>query len=130
MRNSVYIIAILLGISWTAIIFLYQNFIEIRRFMANMMKFTNRVRNRDFTARMDIPKSRYTYRIAKNLNRMASMIERYFNEVQNKSDQLDAIIKSATNGILVVDIDKRIYLINDEAKKLLGCNEKIGRAHV
>src|SRR3712207_8704983 len=73
---------------------------------------------------MDIPKSRYTYRLAKNLNRMASLIERYFNEVQNKSDQLDAIIKSVTNGILVVDINKRIYLINEEAKKLLGCDTK------
>jgi len=124
MKNSVYVIAILLGISWTAMIFLYQNFIEVRKFMDKMMKFTSRVRNRDFTARMDIPKSRYTYRLAKNLNRMASMLERYLNEVQNKSDQLDAIIKSATNGILVVDINKRIYLINEEAKKLLGCNPK------
>ena len=55
---------------------------------------------------------------------MAKMIDRYFNEVQSKNDQLDAIIKSVTNGILVVDINKKIYLANKEAKLLLGCDSQ------
>ncbi|MFR1318712.1 MAG: sensor histidine kinase, partial [Peptostreptococcus anaerobius] len=119
-----YLIAILLVASWTAILFMYKNFMEVRMFTKTMMKFTNRVRNKDFKARMDIPKSRYTNRLAKNLNRMAKMIDRYFNEVQSKNDQLDAIIKSVTNGILVVDINKKIYLANKEAKLLLGCDSQ------
>lgn len=124
MKTTLYLIAILLVASWTAILFMYKNFMEIRMFTKTMMKFTNRVRNKDFKARMDIPKSRYTNRLAKNLNRMAKMIDRYFNEVQSKNDQLDAIIKSVTNGILVVDINKKIYLANKEAKLLLGCDSQ------
>ena len=124
MKTILYLIAILLVASWTAILFMYKNFMEVRMFTKTMMKFTNRVRNKDFKARMDIPKSRYTNRLAKNLNRMAKMIDRYFNEVQSKNDQLDAIIKSVTNGILVVDINKKIYLANKEAKLLLGCDSQ------
>lgn len=124
MKTTLYLIAILLVASWTAILFMYKNFMEVRMFTKTMMKFTNRVRNKDFKARMDIPKSRYTNRLAKNLNRMAKMIDRYFNEVQSKNDQLDAIIKSVTNGILVVDINKNIYLANKEAKLLLGCDSQ------
>lgn len=124
MKTTLYLIAILLVASWTAILFMYKNFMEVRMFTKTMMKFTNRVRNKDFKARMDIPKSRYTNRLAKNLNRMAKMIDRYFNEVQSKNDQLDAIIKSVTNGILVVDINKKIYLANEEAKLLLGCDSQ------
>ena len=124
MKTTLYLIAILLVASWTAILFMYKNFMEVRMFTKTMMKFTNRVRNKDFKARMDIPKSRYTNRLAKNLNRMAKMIDRYFNEVQSKNDQLDAIIKSVTNGILVVDINKKIYLANKEAKLLLGCDSQ------
>lgn len=124
MKTTLNLIAILLVASWTAILFMYKNFMEIRMFTKTMMKFTNRVRNKDFKARMDIPKSRYTNRLAKNLNRMAKMIDRYFNEVQSKNDQLDAIIKSVTNGILVVDINKKIYLANKEAKLLLGCDSQ------
>ncbi len=125
MKTTLYLIAILLVASWTAILFMYKNFMEVRMFTKTMMKFTNRVRNKDFKARMDIPKSRYTNRLAKNLNRMAKMIDRYFNEVQSKNDQLDAIIKSVTNGILVVDINKKIYLANKEAKLLLGCDSQV-----
>ena len=124
MKTTLYLIAILLVASWTAILFMYKNFMEVRMFTKTMMKFTNRVRNKDFKARMDIPKSRYTNRLAKNLNRMAKMIDRYFNEVQSKNDQLDAIIKSVTNGILVVDINKKIYLANKEAKLLLCCDSQ------
>lgn len=124
MKTTLYLIAILLVASWTAILFMYKNFMEVRMFTKTMMKFTNRVRNKDFKARMDIPKSRYTNRLAMNLNRMAKMIDRYFNEVQSKNDQLDAIIKSVTNGILVVDINKKIYLANKEAKLLLGCDSQ------
>ena len=124
MKTTLYLIAILLVASWTAILFMYKNFMEVRMFTKTMMKFTNRVRNKDFKARMDIPKSRYTNRLAKNLNRMAKMIDRYFNEVQSKNDQLYAIIKSVTNGILVVDINKKIYLANKEAKLLLGCDSQ------
>lgn len=124
MKTTLYLIAILLVASWTAILFMYKNFMEVRMFTKTMMKFTNRVRNKDFKARMDIPKSRYTNRLAKNLNRLAKMIDRYFNEVQSKNDQLDAIIKSVTNGILVVDINKKIYLANKEAKLLLGCDSQ------
>ncbi|WP_347161447.1 sensor histidine kinase [Peptostreptococcus anaerobius] len=124
MKTTLYLIAILLVASWTAILFMYKNFMEVRMFTKTMMKFTNRVRNKDFKARMDIPKSRYTNRLAKNLNRMAKMIDRYFNEVQSKNDQLDAIIKSVTNGILVVGINKKIYLANKEAKLLLGCDSQ------
>ena len=44
-------------------------------------------------------------------------------EVEYNHLQMTSILKSISHGILAVDIDGNIMLINDEAKSILKCNE-------
>ena len=44
-------------------------------------------------------------------------------EVEYNHLQMTSILKSISHGILSIDIDGNIMLINEEAKRILKCNE-------
>lgn len=48
-----------------------------------------------------------------------------FDELEYKNLQLRSILKSISNGILAIDIEGNILLINDEAKKMINCPKEV-----
>ena len=62
----------------------------------------------------------------RNFNFMMETMENTIEEVQYKHLQLTSVLKSISHGIIVIDIDGNIILINDEARKMIKskCNGK------
>ena len=50
---------------------------------------------------------------------MMETMENTIEEVEYKHLQLTSVLKSISHGILVIDIDGNIILINDEARKMI-----------
>ena len=57
--------------------------------------------------------------LSRNSNFMMETMENTIEEVEYKHLQLNSVLKSISHGILVIDIDGNIILINDEARKMI-----------
>lgn len=57
--------------------------------------------------------------LSRNFNFMMETMENTIEEVEYKHLQLTSVLKSISHGILVIDIDGNIILINDEARKMI-----------
>lgn len=120
-----HIITILLIISWIAIIFLYKDIVNVKKFMHDVIKSLKKVKNKEFKAKLS--SSYYTEfnGFVGEYNEMVDILEKYFNEVEGKNIQLNSILKSVSNGILVVDVYNKVFLINDKAKEYLDCPKDV-----
>ena len=54
---------------------------------------------------------------------MIDIMNSKIEEVEYNHLQMTSILKSISHGILAVDIEGNIMLINEEAKRILKCNE-------
>lgn len=59
-------------------------------------------------------------RLAVDINRMADQIERQFSIMESSRSETEAIHASMTEGVVAVDQDERILLMNNAAAHLLG----------
>lgn len=58
-------------------------------------------------------------------NNMADKLELTLNEVTDRQNKMEAILKSVDSGIIAVDKDLRVILINPYAKKIFGIDKDI-----
>ena len=58
-------------------------------------------------------------------NNMADKLELTLNEVTDRQNKMEAILKSVDSGIIAVDKDMRVILINPYAKKIFGIDKDI-----
>ena len=124
-----HIITILVILSWIAIIFLYKDIVNVKRFMHDVINSLKKVKKMEFNAKLS--SSYYTEfnGFVSEYNEMVDILEKYFNQVEGKNIQLNSILKSVSNGILVVDISNKVFLINDKAKEYLDCPKEIVVEH-
>ena len=68
--------------------------------------------------------------IAEAVNRMAEELRRRLREVTAEKEQLQAVLSSMVEGVLVVDRDSRVVLANPRLRELFGAwGDVIGRPH-
>ena len=122
--SSVYFFIMLLACS--VAILLYRYTITIRRFLKSFIKISNKVSNKEFHSRLQISARGELGELTRNFNFMMETMENTIDEVQYKHLQLTSVLKSISHGIIVIDIDGNIILINDEARNLIKskCREK------
>lgn len=67
--------------------------------------------------------------LAKAMNRMAREINGRLREITRQRNEREAILSSMSEGVLAVDRDERILMMNPSAEKLLGvcASEAVGR---
>ncbi|MCC3867358.1 HAMP domain-containing sensor histidine kinase [Terrisporobacter mayombei] len=122
--SSVYFFVMLLACS--VAILLYRYTITIRRFLKSFIKISNKVSNKEFHARLQTSARGELGELTRNFNFMMETMESTIEEVEYKHLQLTSVLKSISHGIVVIDIDGNIILINDEARKMIKskCNGK------
>ncbi len=124
-----HIITIFVILSWIAIIFLYKDIMNIKKFMQDVIKSLKKVKKMEFDAKLSTPYYTEFNGFIGEYNEMVDILEKYFNQVEGKNIQLNSILKSVSNGILVVDIYNKVFLINDKAKEYLECPKDIVIEH-
>ena len=61
--------------------------------------------------------------LADSVNRMVEEIYSGFNNVKDANDRLNAIVNSISGVVIAFDTDKKIMLVNSEAKDIFGISE-------
>ena len=109
--NSIYFFIMLLACS--VAILLYRYTITLRRFLKSFIKISKKVSNKEFHSRLDNSIKGELGELSRNFNFMMETMENTIEEVEYKHLQLTSVLKSISHGILVIDIDGNIILIND-----------------
>ena len=99
--------------------------INVRKYLREIIDVSKRVSNNEHHARMDLGGNGELGEFAKNYNEMIKNLYNTFDELEYKIFQLRSILKSISNGILAIDIEGNILLINDEAKKMINCPKEV-----
>lgn len=115
--SSIYFFIMLLACS--VAILLYRYTITLRRFLKSFIKISKKVSNKEFHSRLDNSIKGELGELSRNFNFMMETMENTIEEVEYKHLQLTSVLKSISHGILVIDIDGNIILINDEARKMI-----------
>lgn len=120
--NNFLLIFITLVASIVSIICIRYNMI-LRNYLKAFMKTSKQISNKEFHSRLNIQAKGELGELSKNFNDMIDIMNSKIDEVEYNHLQMTSILKSISHGILAVDIDGNIMLINDKAKKILKCNE-------
>lgn len=99
--------------------------LNVRKYLREIIDVSKRVSNNEHHARMDLGGNGELGEFAKNYNEMIRNLYNTFDELEYKNLQLKSILKSISNGILAIDIEGNILLINAEAKKMIGCPKEV-----
>ncbi|WP_455538655.1 HAMP domain-containing sensor histidine kinase [Terrisporobacter sp.] len=115
--NSAYFFIMLLACS--VAILLYRYTITLKRFLNDFVKISKKVSNKEFHSRLETSARGELGKLSRNFNFMMETMANTIEEVEYKHLQLTSVLKSISHGILVLDIDGNIILINDEARKII-----------
>lgn len=89
-------------------------------------KTAQKVADGDFKARVFLKQRDELGKLASRFNYMAERIDTLFTELTLQKDELFGIISSIEEGIIVLDRDGKIMLMNESFQKIAGIDSSIG----
>lgn len=96
--------------------------VKIRSYLEEFIYISKKISNKEFNSRLNISAKGELGQLAKNFNEMIDIMDSTIAEVEYSHLQMKSILKSISHGILAIDADGNIMLINEEAKRILKCN--------
>lgn len=96
--------------------------LKIRSYLEEFIYISKKISNKEFNSRLNISAKGELGQLAKNFNEMIEIMDSTIAEVEYSHLQMKSILKSISHGILAIDADGNIMLINEEAKKILKCD--------
>lgn len=96
--------------------------LSLRGYLEEFIYVSKRISNKEFNSRLNISAKGELGELARNFNDMIKIMDSTIAEVEYNHLQMTSILKSISHGILAVDIDGNIMLINEEAKRILKCD--------
>lgn len=83
-----------------------------------LIQLTHEIAQGNYNKRVDIFRSDEIGILAENFNDMAQKLNKTITDLKDKNEKLDSIINSMTNGIIAVNTEMKIILINSIACKM------------
>lgn len=119
MDRIMYILVVAMLISWLILILYWRYVQAFKAFMKDLNRISYRIQKKDFSVRVRKSNNAEVMAFVNNFNSTLSSLDKSFYDLAKKNRQLDAIIKSVSNGIIVIDINNRVYLINSVAREYI-----------
>lgn len=119
MDRIMYILEVAMLISWLLLILYWRYVQAFKAFMKDLNRISYRIQKKDFSVRVRKSNNAEVMSFVNNFNSTLSSLDKSFYDLAKKNRQLDAIIKSVSNGIIVIDINNRVYLINSVAREYI-----------
>lgn len=119
MDRIMYILVVAMLISWLILILYWRYVQAFKAFMKDLNRISYRIQKKDFSVRVRKSNNAEVMSFVNNFNSTLSSLDKSFYDLAKKNRQLDAIIKSVSNGIIVIDINNRVYLINSVAREFI-----------
>ncbi|MEG1286516.1 MAG: ATP-binding protein [Clostridium sp.] len=86
---------------------------------------TGKIANGDFNRRAKIHTDDEIGSLAHTFNNMADQLQVRISDSLDKQNKLESILESMESGVIAIDKQEKIMLINPYAKKVFGLNENI-----
>jgi len=93
---------------------------SLTRPMRQLIRASRQVAAGDFSASVRVRSSDEWKELATSFNAMTSDIKTLFNDLQKSKEELDNIVASMQEGLLVLDRAGKIILCNQSAKNIIG----------
>jgi two-component system, OmpR family, phosphate regulon sensor histidine kinase PhoR len=90
---------------------------------------SRRIADEDFSARVFLKSGDELQELADSFNSMAARVKTLFDELTRQKEELDSIISSLQEGILVLDREEEIVLSNNSFRKIIGSDPAEGRPY-
>ena len=116
-HDTIYFIIILVSIIISIISIRYT--LNLRNYLKEFMYVSKKISNREFHTKINISAKGELGQLVDNFNYMIDKIDKTIHEVESKNIQLKSIVKSISHGILAIDIEGNVLLINKEAKEMI-----------
>lgn len=118
MENSnIYFFIFLISIIISIISIRYA--MNLRNYLKEFLAVSKKISNKEFHTKINISAKGELGQLIDNFNYMIDTIDTTIQEVQYKNLQLKSIVKSISHGILAIDINGNVLLINKEAKNII-----------
>jgi two-component system phosphate regulon sensor histidine kinase PhoR len=122
------VFTITIGIIFSSIlVYLYVN--KITDPIRKLTRMANTISLGNYEKRINISSNDEIGQLGNSFNLMAERLQQAIVNLADKKNKLISILTSSDDGIIVVDKDKRILLINPAAKKIFGIEEDIIGKH-
>jgi two-component system phosphate regulon sensor histidine kinase PhoR len=104
------------------ILSLLLTYLFLGRISKSLKKFveaSQSISSGDFNVQVELPAKDDFYFLAANFNEMSEKIKRLFNFLSKQKDELNSVISSIQEGLLVIDKKDIIVLSNDSMNRIL-----------
>lgn len=81
---------------------------------------TSRIAKGELNRRVSVNSSDEIGQLARTFNNMADKLQETINDAVDKQNRLEAVLKSMDSGVIAVDKNMRVIIINPYAKKIFG----------
>ncbi|WP_054023745.1 two-component system histidine kinase PnpS [Bacillus sp. FJAT-28004] len=117
------------------VLFLFAAFISYRlalgltRPLEQITKVAKRIKNMDYLARVKVTKQDEIGELGNAINAMADSLQIQMTRIQQNENQLESVLDNMINGIVMIDLNGKIVLMNRRAEEVLGfsARELVGR---
>ncbi|MFI3210635.1 MAG: ATP-binding protein [Peptostreptococcaceae bacterium] len=99
--------------------------LNIRSYLREFANISQKVSKKEFHARLDITTKGELGELSRNFNEMIEIMHNTITELESSSLKTESILRSISHGILAIDINSNIILINSNAKSMLQCKRFI-----
>jgi two-component system phosphate regulon sensor histidine kinase PhoR len=120
--SSTYYSVILVGLGVVLLVSIIALFASknITRPLVELEKAAQRFSIGDFSEKIYPPKNKDLRALAESLNLMAEQLDEKLSIIGEQKNIQQAVLKSMKGGVLAVDYDEKVLLINETAKQILS----------
>ncbi|TVX92339.1 two-component system histidine kinase PnpS [Paenibacillus agilis] len=124
-----YLVIGLAGLFLAAAIVSYRIAHKLTRPIENMTRVALRIAKRDYSARVEATGKDELGQLGSAINAMADSLEEQVDEIRENESRLRSVLDHMMNGIVMVDANGRVGLMNGKAEQLFGlsCKECLGK---
>lgn len=91
----------------------------------DLQYITSRIAKGDLGRRVNVNTNDEIGKLGITFNNMADKLQVTINEVVDKQNRLEAILKSMDSGVIAVDKNNKVIMVNPYAKEIFGINKNI-----
>lgn len=107
----------------------YRIALSLTRPLEQITRVAKRIKNMDYNARVKVRKQDEIGELGNAINAMADSLDVQMTRIRENESQLESVLDNMINGVVMIDRDGRIVLMNRQAEEILGFSAKelVGR---
>jgi len=125
--EKIIIVAIIVSFAALAFAFLFSN--SISQPVRKLRSALHKVANQNFNVRVFLKNNDELRELADSFNYMIGSMEELFTELSRQKEELDSIISSLQEGILVLDKEEKILIANASLRNIINAELSEGKLY-